>query len=209
MISASQLTSFQVGSVINGLQFRKDLNGPAQNVSQSWTNYDVMLAQPAAGLTLTSFGTTNGIGSIYLQNPVMVRSGPLTIAANSYIAGGANGPSPFGTPIQFNTGYVYQGGDLMVFISHSTGTGFVSLDVTTESLYGFGTPGAVYAQRFSTSYNPSVGPATATGAPIIALTVPEPTTVALMGFGMVGVAGYWIRRRRLGKLALEQKIARR
>jgi len=108
----SQLGSIPPGSVITGLQIRR--------------NNALLASWPAAALTIGRFDISLGSSSrtpatataTFADNisaPVLVRSGPLQLAAGAY-PGGPTGsvPKAFGPLIQFSTGYVYSGGPLVV-----------------------------------------------------------------------------------------------
>ncbi len=120
---ASLLASIPRGSVITGLQVRRN-------------NPDLAIpAWPAAALTIQRYDITMGSSdrtpatksatfADNLRNPVLVRSGPLDLAAGAY-PGGPVGPTPkaFGPLIPFTTGFVYTGGPLVILFRVSNAAG--------------------------------------------------------------------------------------
>jgi hypothetical protein len=110
---ASLLSSIPRGSVITGLQLRLNRVGAA---ASAW---------PSAPLTIARYDITMGSSdrtpatksatfADNLRNPVLVRSGPLSLAAGAYPGGPLGTPKPFGPLISFTTGFVYSGGPLVV-----------------------------------------------------------------------------------------------
>lgn len=138
LIQASQLTNV-AGKVLTGLSMRipasATANWPLADVL--YTNYDIYLSgsvEPAA----RSLTFANNIVGVRTQ----VRSGPLTILANSYTFGGS--PNAFGTEIAFNTPWYYAGGNLLIEIRHA---GFTGTSRSTDALLASSTPG--YGTLFS------------------------------------------------------------
>ena len=119
---ASLLSGINVGDQITGLTFR--ISSGQSNPSSpatSFTNWDLTLAQAAN--PISSLSTTFASN---LTNPVLVRSGALAFAAGAFPGGAVNPTTnPFGPVINFTTPYTYQGGDLVVLISHTGGTNAV------------------------------------------------------------------------------------
>lgn len=134
LIQSSQLTNV-AGKVLTGLSMRipasASANWPLTDVL--YTNYDIYLSgsvEPAA----RSLTFANNIVGARTQ----VRSGPLTILANSYTFGGS--PNAFGTEIVFSTPWYYGGGNLLIEIRHSGFTGTSrSTDALLSSTSGYGT----------------------------------------------------------------------
>ncbi len=130
------LGGLPVGARITGLGFRL-ASGSAPDfpsIRTSWSDYEVTLAQAAN--PITSMSTTFPAN---LLNPVLVRSGPLSLAPGFFTSG--RNPNPFATMLVFDTPYVYRGGDLVMHFSHSgsdsAATAF--LDGVDLSAPGFGT----------------------------------------------------------------------
>jgi len=167
--SADELKTIPVGAAIDSLSIRLQPSATG-NPPPSWpamdlnyANYDVKLSKLAAGLTVPTTSTSNFNTNIDAGSAVVVRSGPMTIPANSFGAGAAQ---PVVNPwneyiIHFTTPYIYDGQDLVVTVSHdgfdAVGTRFLDAVVTTHA--GFGT-------RFrcisANAYNATDGAALAT-----------------------------------------------
>ncbi len=169
--AADELKTIPVGAKIDSLSFRFFPDtGAANNPPGTWpaanlqyANYDVKLSKLAAGLTVATMSLTNFTSNIDAGSAVMVRSGPMTLPANS-LTGGAQQPAvnPWNEMIiDFATPYVYDGQDLVVTVSHNgsnvVGTRFLDAIATTHA--GFGT-------RFrcisANAYNATTGGAAAT-----------------------------------------------
>ena len=134
--SAAALNGLPVGAQITELRFRLDATATAAFPisTVNWTEYDVTLSRASNSVA--------GMSSIFTNNmaaPVLVKSGPLTLPANRFTAGG--NPNAFASLIQFDTPYVYQGGDLVMLFRHtgsdSTNTAF--FDALSSSTPGYGT----------------------------------------------------------------------
>lgn len=109
------------------------LNTPASYTANTWPNVDVEMPDFRVTLGRATpviaaegwFRTSNGVWlqgpfDAYYQNTVEVRSGPLTIPANSFAAtGGATGVHAWGPTFTFDTPYAYHPGDTLVYrVSH-------------------------------------------------------------------------------------------
>ena len=187
---ASLLSGINVGDQITGLTFR--ISSGQSNPSSpaaSFTNWDLTLAQAANPISSLSTTFANN-----LTNPVLVRSGALSFAAGAFPGGAVNPTTnPFGPVINFTKPYTYQGGDLVVLISHTAGTdsiGFLDALSSTSlfralSANSFnatsGSNQAVTITQFTTS--PALPPAT----------TPEPS--ALVGLGVIVALGAGFKHR--------------
>jgi hypothetical protein len=136
-LSANVLGGLPVGAKITELRFRLDtiFSGfpfPITNIN--WPDYQVTLAQ-----AFNSVATMSTTFSANMRAPVLVRTGPLSVSANTF-AGGSN-PNPFASLIVLDTPYVYQGGDLVMFFRHpgSDSTNSAFLDDVTTTTAGYGT----------------------------------------------------------------------
>jgi hypothetical protein len=124
------------GARITELRFRIYTNAavsfPVTTVT--WSDYEVRLAQAANSITSMS---TNF--SANLLNPVLVKDGPMSVAANNFSSGAY--PNPFGSFVVLDTPYVYQGGDLVMQFTHtgSDSTNTTFLDAATSAAPGYGT----------------------------------------------------------------------
>ena len=130
------LGGLPVGARITELRFRLSTNNLANfpTVNITWPTYEVIMAQAAnsvAGMS-TNF-------SANMVSPTIVKSGSLSISADNFTFG--NNPNLFGPAIIFDTPYVYQGGDLVIHVTHngsdSSATAF--LDAASSAAPGYGT----------------------------------------------------------------------
>ncbi len=134
LIHANQLTAL-VGMSLNAITFRLPVSSttgwPASDAS--CTNYDIYLSGSVDPANRSPVFAANVVAPQKL-----VRSGPLTIPANSYTTG--NSPNEFGPDIQFDSSYIYSGGNLLIEIRH---TDIVStsrsVDAIGTSISGYGT----------------------------------------------------------------------
>jgi len=170
VVTADELKTIPIGAKIDALSFRlqpSTVNNPPPSwpgVDLQYANYDVRMSKLPAGVTVATMSLTSFVSNIDAGNAVMVRSGPMTIPANSLGAGAAQ---PAVNPwneliIDFTTPYVYDGQDLVVTVSHTgsnaaANTRFLDAIATTHA--GFGT-------RFrcisANAYNATAGGAVAT-----------------------------------------------
>ena len=121
VVGPEELGGLPIGASVTGIAWRRPTwisfgDWPGAGFTCSWTNYDIFLSSsnnPPGSLSTTY---TDNIGSDVVQ----VRSGPLSLT-DAYFPGGAVTPAvnPFGTTVQFQTPYVYQGGDLLLTIRHT------------------------------------------------------------------------------------------
>ena len=185
----SDLGAFAGGVDITGIQFRLDGITPAVSTLTwptadiNFSRYDVQLSDSSAaafaGGELTSSTFADNIG----PDVTMVRSGPLTVTANSFAEDGSTSTgASFGFLINFATPFRYQPGeDLVVTIRHSgfaetqeqpnfDATPFV--DGRNDALAGTGSADATTGGFFGTNITQF------TFAPI-----PEPTGLALLAAG--------------------------
>jgi len=113
-IDASALANLPVGAEIVGISYRLYRNAssawPATDAV--WQNYDITLAETALPTSQwTAIFATN------MKNPVVVRKGPMTVKTGTFAF--VTAPHPFDTfYLAFQNHYVYQGGDLVIFITH-------------------------------------------------------------------------------------------
>jgi hypothetical protein len=175
-----------VGVSIGGIQFRLAgglATGPPVNTV--WPDWSLTLSPSnnAPGSLSATFDDNIAPGA------VTVRSGPLTLPANS-LPGGSS-PNAFGLLIAFTTPYTYTGGNLLLTITHtvaSSGPG-ASLDYEfLPNAENQGGPG--YQATTATQFQQEA-------MPIIQLTtVPEPSAVVMAGMvlGLAAVAGLARRR---------------
>jgi hypothetical protein len=157
-INATELTGIPLGATINGVSFRFQVftsNSPSWPVNPiTWTDYQVF-----AGPVIPPAAFTGNFMANFTGTPVQVRSGPMTLPANTYTNTSPPAPAPNAWGefyFDFQTPYVHVGGDLGLLFSHpgSTDTsvaqylGTVASSAAghgvalTQSTYPVGTGGA-------------------------------------------------------------------
>jgi hypothetical protein len=183
--SASQLSSI-AGDEIASIGFRRQKGGATVTTPLVFTAWNLQVGNslnPPGSLSST-FAANEA------PNTVTVRSGPLTIPANSIIGGA--GPNPF-FDISFTKPFTYTGGDLLFTLSLSGNTNGVFVDANTL-------PNPVTDTVAAFGFNASSGQAHTLNSPItqlnFATVVPEPASFTLLGIGLAGLAGYGWRRRK-------------
>jgi len=117
-LAAQELSSIPVGASIVGLSMRAGIHtsNPATwpATAATWQNYEITLAE--AAVPLSQWSTTCAQN---MKNPILVRSGPLTIPAGTWQNLGGPGSNPFDTFYYgFQKPYTYKGGDLVIHITH-------------------------------------------------------------------------------------------
>jgi len=165
----------QAGARITALRFRTGTNAtltfPA--VPVTWSDYEVRLARAAN--SISGMSTTF---SANLLDPVLVKDGALSVGVNTFTIGG--NPNAFATLVTLDTPYVYQGGDLVMHLTHtgSDSTSVAVLDCVTNTSPGYGTSfRAISANAFAAT--------TGAAAPVhvveIAFTPPFTQTITRAG----------------------------
>lgn len=187
--AASLLAGVPVGSQFEGISFRLDgSQSTAQpSATYSYEEYKIVLAQAA-----NSIADMSATFADNMVSPVAVFDGPLTITAASYPGGST--PNDWGATIAFDVPYAYQGGDLVVWITHPAASGgsgmFLDAMVGTADYRGL---------RNASTFNATTANIVSDGVTVMRLEftpIPEPTTVAtLAGLGLLGLTG-WRRLRR-------------
>lgn len=190
----SQLAGLPVGSIITGMQLRLDssfLESPASTVA----NFDVSIGPSnfAPGSLSSSVVANQGAGT------VLVRSGSLTFNAGSFPVN--NSPNSFGPLINFTNSFTYNGGNLLLTVSHTAPSAELDFDV------GSGIAGAQIFQAQSYNASTLTDSSLDTGIAVqftFTTAVPEPATMFAVGIGtaVCGAAVYrWKKQqRRLRKL---------
>ena len=151
-ITAAEVAALGInkGDQITGVQTRLEggqLTAPAAAVSIA--NLDITLAEAALPFASISSTFANN-----LKNPVIVRSGPFTVPANSMPGGSATStPNPFGVAVSFATPYTYQGGDLIFMYTKSA----VSSSFTTDAANNYTGVGTAYRNVIIAGYQATSG----------------------------------------------------
>lgn len=148
LIAASELTDL-AGKNLTSISFR--LSGSASAAwpasQATFNNYDIYLSgsvQPAVR-SLTFANNVSG-------TQTLVRSGALVIPAGAFTFGSA--PNAFTFDINFNTAYLYTGGNLLVEIRHSGSNLGTGVDALITSTAGYAT---VYSACWTGSYTGTAG----------------------------------------------------
>jgi hypothetical protein len=183
--SPTALGGMTTGTTIKGLSFRLNGGSAASPASAgSFTDYNITLAEAT-----TTIAARSATFAANMANPVLVRSGALSVGAGSF-PGGAT-PNAFGMQIPFTTPYVYQGGDLVIHITHNgTSNGALTLDLDANSATGYGVH---YRASSFSSFNAVAADNPSFAAAIVRLEteIPEPATLSL-----IGLTGLMLVRRR-------------
>lgn len=134
LIQSTQITNV-VGKNLSGITLRIPASATADwPVSDiTYTNYDIYLSESVEPSARSLTFANNIVGP-----QTKVRSGPLTIFANSFTFGGS--PNAFGQEFEFDTPWYYSGGNLLIEIRHTGFSGTSrSTDALTTSTSGYGT----------------------------------------------------------------------
>jgi len=200
-IGASQLATMPIGSSITGLSWRLNagLGANFPPTAATWSPYEITLAQAANSMAAFSTNFASNMTS-----PVLVRSSDLTFSAGAFSNAGS--PTTFGPLIAFDTSYTYQGGDLVLLVTHA-GSNIATagiLDAADDTSPGYGTN---YRAQFGFGFEATTASATDFQAVITQFqftiaAVPEPTTWALLAVSTVCivVGSVFYRRRRAAQL---------
>jgi hypothetical protein len=192
---SSLLNNLPIGSQINGIFFRlveRDPTGPVTNFT--YNNFNITMSQSlkAPGSLSMTFEDNIGPGAS------LVRSGSLTISAGSYPGGLIL--NPFGPEIAFTTPYRYMGGDLLFTIRASS---IASISNNPGNLITAYAGGSGSMQTVGGLYNDASAVFGINSSPVLQLdyspfaaSVPEPSSLALMGLGTMGLIGWVCKRRK-------------
>jgi hypothetical protein len=156
VVSSAQIP-IEIGSLLTGMSWRIASSAtllPWPEIDANFGQFDIEIASAATTPATMSVLFANNIGS----NATVVRSGPLTIPANSFAAGvPAPGVNAWGYNVDFTTPFVYPGGDLVITIRHSghdavTTRSFDSI-ATSNAGAGYGSLFRAIGQTNITSIN--------------------------------------------------------
>jgi hypothetical protein len=200
--SSVNFGSFTNPTTITGMQLKLAIGEnwrPAGYVGSSWPNadlnfgsFEVVFAKPSAGLvTDGEYLSTAPTFASYLDTAVTVRTGALTIPANSFQAdGGAAGEHSYGFTFNFTTPYTLNPGDGLVIQIRHSGYGTVGTPLNAF----FATRGFENGVTDAISSTAGQNAASPNGfsSPYYVNLIPTPGSVALLG--LAGLAG--ARRRR-------------
>lgn len=155
LIHEDELRHIPVGSVIDSFALRR-----AAGAGSSWPDSDVAAFDYEVWLS-TAARTPSTMSNTFATNEgadkVQVRDGALGVKANSYPSAGG-GPQPYGPAIEFQRGFVYQGGGLCITV-RTTGLVGASLPNFTGDLNSTAVKTVTMADRTSPSGAFSAGPA--------------------------------------------------
>jgi hypothetical protein len=185
--AASELTAqgLAIGDSIVGVRARSSSFAgfgpaalPASNMT--WSNFTIKLAQ--ATNTIANMSTTPDAD---MTNPVTVLTGPFTLPANSMPGG--SGLHDFGYLMSFTTPYVYQGGDLAFYFTHSGATGGTTTQDAPNSFAGVGT---LYRSVFSGQSGSGIFNNVMTVLKFETVAIPEPATTVLLGICAIALISH-------------------
>lgn len=185
LINSSQLTPF-VGLQLNSVSWRLPESAAADWPASEITfdNFDIYLS-PSVAPADRSLTFANNIAGTQVQ----VRSGSLTVPADSFSFGGS--PNDWGLQIDFDP-YLYTGGHLLFELRH---TGFAG---TSRSVDAVGTAAATgYGTDFSAAWTGNYEGVTGSQGnfSVVRFTaVPEPGSAGLIGVAVAGLALFSRRR---------------
>lgn len=151
--------------------------------------YDITLAKPSAASAAAN-GLTSATFADNMLDPVLVRSGSLTIPVNGFISNGANEDAEFSFKIAFDSPYVFTPGQDLVMLVRHNGHGDVFGVETRWNFDGYAwTNGSVVNTQSVDALVGNFGPGSFNIANRIEFTVvPEPASALVLGLGATMMA---------------------
>jgi hypothetical protein len=191
--AAAQLSGLTPGQQITGLRFRVDNTLATTPQTLTYSDYTVQLSQ--ATNPITGMSTTFAANQL---NPVTVYDAPLTFDAADMPTGSF--PNAFGPTITFATPYTYQGGDLVLYFTHSvSSTGSengVGMDATLVQNTETGYRAFIQNSQNAATANGTTATIVITQFVTTANAAPEPAAAVLFATGLLPVLGAVVRRQR-------------
>lgn len=157
--------------------------------------YEITLAKPSAASAAAN-GLTSATFADNMMDPVLVRSGPLTIPLGAFESNAMNEPAAFSFEIAFDTPYLYTPGDDLVMLVRHDGHGDVNGQETRWNFDGYAwANGSVVSTQNVDATVGNFGPGSFNLANKIQFRfVPEPST-AVLGLFAAALLGQFARRR--------------
>ena len=122
---AADLPGLQAGDVITGFRLRVEGNLASYPTDFiSWPRFDVTMGVPASTLSTTFADNFQG-------TPKQVREGSIFFQPGDFPGGAA--PNGFGVLIEFDSPYVYPGGDLIMEVRSEHGSEQLIIDTTSDT----------------------------------------------------------------------------
>lgn len=163
--------------------------------------YDITLAKPSAA-SAGANGLTSATFADNMLDPVLVRSGPLTIPLGSFKSNAANVDAEFSFVLHFDTPYLFTPGQDLVMLVRHDGHGDVNGVETRWNFDGYSwANGSVVSTLDVDDAVGNFGPGSFNVANRIQFTfVPEPSSGLLLG--LIGLSFAYTRFRRRNRFGV-------
>ena len=179
---------------ITSMSFRlpaiADENYPALG-DLNFGRYDITLAEPSAA-SVAADGLTSATFADNMSNPVQVRSGPMNVPLNSFVANEANVDAEFSYVINFDTPYEFTPGQDLVMLVRHDGHGDVNGEETRWNFDGYAwTNGTVVSTGNVDDAVANFGPGSFDVANRIQFgyVIPEPGIASVAGIAALALLG--------------------